>query len=248
MSLEAQAAERGWTEEELRLRRGICEIGRLAYSKGLIVGADGNLSARMSDGTVLITPAGAMKGFLEPEQIAHIDMRGEVVDGGPGASTEKGIHLVSYEQRPEMRAVVHAHPPHAVAMSIAGIDLQTPYIPEIVVTIGGIPTADFGTPGTPELAESIRDIVGCSDTVIMKNHGSVTLGKNLLDAFKKLDMIEHTARILWLAHCVGHARPLAPDQVQKLLETRKQLGVDTTNTLENRCGLDGPQRRPELEW
>ena len=246
MKPEALARERGWSDEEARLRKGICEIGRLAYSKGLIVGADGNISARLTDGTVLITPAGAMKGFLEPRQIAHIDMQGEIVDEGPGASTEKGIHLVSYEQRSDMKAIVHAHPPHAVAMTIAGIDLQTPYIPEIVVTIGGIPTADFGTPGTPELAESIRDIVKCSDTVIMKNHGSVTLGTNLLDAFKKLDMIEHTARILWLAHCVGHARPLEPGQVQKLLDTRKELGVETTNTLENRCGLDA--KRPELEW
>lgn len=226
-----------WSEEEQRLRRAICEIGRLAYSKGFIVGADGNISARLSDGTVLITPAGAMKGFLEPQHVARIDMAGEVVDGGPRASTEKGIHLIVYERRPEMRAVVHAHPPHAVALSIAGIDLQAPYIPEIVVTIGGVPTADFGTPGTPELVESIRDLVTCSDTVIMKNHGSVTMGSNLLDAFKKLDMIEHTAKILWLAHAVGHARPLDPDQVDKLLATRKLLGIEVMNTLENACGV-----------
>ena len=225
-----------WTEEEARLRKAICEIGKLCYQRNYIVGADGNLSARMSDGTILITPAGAMKGFLEPQHLARIDMQGRVVDGGPGASSERGIHIVVYEQRPEMKAVVHAHPPHAVAMTIAGIDLQAPFIPEIIVTIGGIPTAQFGTPGTHELADSIRDIVACSDTVVMSNHGSVTIGTNLLDAYKKLDMVEHTAKILWLAHAVGHAKPLPPEYVQKLLATREALGIRTTNTLENQCG------------
>ena len=112
-------------------------------------------------------------------------------------------------------------PAHAVALSIAEIDLQLPIIPEIIVTIGGTPTAPYATPGTEELPESIRELVRCSDTLIMKNHGAVTLGANLMDAFKKLDMVEHTARILWLAHCVrGGIDPLPADAVKKLLETR----------------------------
>jgi L-fuculose-phosphate aldolase len=228
-----------WGEEETRLRTALCKIGALCYQKTYIVGADGNLSARLADGTILITPAGAMKGFLEPHHLARIDMDGRVVDGGPGPSSEVGIHLISYAERPEMRAVLHAHPPHAVALTIAEVDMQIPLIPEIIVTIGGIPTAPFGTPGTPELPESIRAIVRCSDTVVMKNHGSVTLGSNLIDAFKKLDMLEHTAKILWLAHVVkGRLDPLPPEAVQKLLATRAALGVKTTNTLENRCALD----------
>lgn len=231
------AAPSRWSEEETRLRQALCQVGALAYQKGLIAGADGNLSARLRDGTILITPAGAMKGFLQPQHLAHIDAQGRVVDGGPGPSSEAGIHLVSYHERPDMRAVVHAHPPHAVALSIAEIDLQLPIIPEIIVTIGGTPTAPYATPGTPELPESIRDIVRCSDTLIMKNHGAVTLGSNLMDAFKKLDMVEHTARILWLAHAVrGGVEPLPAEAVRKLLETRRLLGIETTNTLENHCG------------
>ena len=237
-----------WSEEEARLRKAICEIGKLAYQRNYIVGADGNISARLADGTVLITPAGAMKGFLEPQHLAHIDMQGNVVDGGPSASTERGIHLVAYEERPEMKAVVHAHPPHAVALTIAGIDLSKPYIPEIVVTLGGIPTVSFGTPGTYELGESIRATLRCSDTVLMTHHGSVTLGANLLDAYKKLDMVEHTAKILYLAHSVGHARPLSPESVEKLLETRKALGIQSTNTLENQCSAGDKTDRPELKW
>ncbi len=228
-----------WSEEEARTRQALCRIGALCYQKGHIAGADGNLSARLEDGTILITPAGAMKGFLEPGHIAHIDANGRVVDDGPSASTETGIHLVSYRERPDMRAVVHAHPPHAVALSIAGIDQMLPMIPEIIVTIGGTPTTPFATPGTDELPESIRSTVRCSDTLIMKNHGAVTLGANLMDAFKKLDMIEHTAKILWLAYSVkGGVEPLPPEAVEKLLATRRNLGIGTTNTLENRCGME----------
>lgn len=240
MDAHAKAVDGRWGEEEARLRAGICRIGALCYQRFYIVGADGNISARLSDGTILITPAGAMKGFLEPHHLARVDLRGETVDGGPRASSEIGIHLVSYEERPEMKAMVHAHPPHAVAMTIAGIDLQMPIIPEIIVTIGGIPTAPYGTPGTAELPESIREIVRCSDTMIMQNHGSVTLGANLMDAYKKLDMLEHTAKILWLAHVAkGGLAPLPPEAVEKLLATRAALGIRTTNTLENRCGLPG---------
>lgn len=240
MSLEDLAHARGWSDEHARLRSAICEVGKLCYSKGFIVGADGNLSARTSDGTVLITPAGAMKGFLQPEQIAHIDMQGRVLDDGPRCSTEAGIHLVSYRERPDVRAVLHCHPPHAVALTLAGIDMQIPLIPEIIVTIGGIPTAPFATPGTDELPDSIRSIVRCSDTVVMQNHGSVTLGVNLLDAFKKLDMLEHTAKILWLANCVGTVKPLTPEAVAKLLDTRRKLGIRSVNTLENQCGVKKP--------
>jgi L-fuculose-phosphate aldolase len=230
------------SEEEARLRQAICRVGELCYQRSFIVGADGNISAKLSDDTILLTPAGAMKGFLEPHHLAHIDMHGATVDEGPGASTEVGIHLVAYEERPEMKAMVHAHPPHAVALTIAGIDLQMPIIPEIIVTIGGIPTAPFGTPGTDELPDSIRAILRCSDTLIMQNHGSVTLGANLMDAYKKLDMLEHTAKILWLAHVAkGGLEPLPPEAVQKLLATRAMLGIKTTNTLENRCALPTDQ-------
>ena len=224
-------------EEEARLRRALCDVGKLCYDRNLIVGADGNFSARLSDGTMLVTPAGAMKGFLEPHHLTKVDMEGRLVEG-PRPSTETGIHVTAYQARPEMRAVVHAHPPHAVAMTIAGIDLQMPIIPEVVVTIGGIPTAEYATPGTQELPDSIRDLMRCSDTVMMKMHGSISLGTSLMDAFKKLDMLEHTARILYYAHTLrGGLDPLPAEDVEHLLRTRKLLGIDSTNTLENRCGL-----------
>jgi len=235
----------GWSEEEVRLRSALCRIGALCYQKGYIVGADGNLSARLRDGSVLITPAGAMKGFLEPHHLAHVDSEGRVLGQGPRPSSEVAIHLVSYRERADVEAVIHTHPPHAVALSIAGVDMRVPVIPEVVVTIGGTPTTPYATPGTSELPDSIREIVRCSDTLIMRNHGAVTLGSNLMDAFKKLDMIEHTARILWLVHALrGSIEPLPDEAVRKLLETRAALGIRTTNTLENRCGAQGANRAP----
>ncbi len=223
-------------DEIPRLRSALCRVGALCYQKGYIVGADGNLSVRLRDGSLLVTPAGAMKGFLEPHHLAHVDREGRVLDGGPRPSSELAIHLVSYAERPEVEAVIHTHPPHAVALSIAGVDLELPVIPEVIVTIGGTPTTAYATPGTHELPDSIRAVVRCSDTLIMKNHGAVTLGTNLMDAFKKLDMLEHTARILWLVHALkGSIEPLPDEAVRKLLATRARLGIQTKNTLERPC-------------
>ena len=225
-----------WSDEETRLRTALCRIGALCYQKGYIVGADGNLSAKLRDGTILVTPTGAMKGFLEPHHIAHVDADGKPLGNGPRASSEIAIHIVSYKERADVEAVVHTHPPHAVALSIAGVDMQLPVIPEVIVTIGGTPTTPYATPGTQELPESIRAVVRCSDTLIMKNHGAVTLGSNLMDAFKKLDMVEHTAKILWLVHALkGSVEPLPAEAVAKLLGTRRALGIRGTNTLETPC-------------
>jgi len=240
LDLDTIASRYGWSDEEARARKSICEIGKICYERGLISASDGNISVRLSDDTIIITAAGSMKGFLSMEQLTRVDMQGNIVSGPGKNSTETGIHMVCYQERPDMRAVLHCHPPHAVALTVAEIDMQMPIIPEMIVTIGGIPTTPFATPGTSELGESIREVVRCSDTLVMRNHGSVCVGTSLLDAFKKLDMLEHTARILWLAHTAkGGLDPLPPEAVKKLLDTRTMLGLDNRNTLENRCGLPG---------
>ncbi len=197
------ASEDGWSDEETRLRGELCRVGELCYRRGLIAGADGNLSARLSDGTLLITRAGALKGLLGPEEIARIDLAGRGIGPGPRPSTEAGIHLVAYRERPDVAAVVHAHPPHAVALTLAGIDLEAPVIPELVAALGGIPTAPFATPGTDELPASIRALVRRADAVLLKSHGARTVGRDPLEAFARMDMVEHAARILWLAHALG---------------------------------------------
>jgi L-fuculose-phosphate aldolase len=223
-------------ENESALRGALCQIARMAYEKGFITNVDGNFSVRLGDGEVLITPAGMPKAFLQPQQIAKIDMRGKPVSGEARPSSEVSMHLAAYQERNEMRAICHAHPKHAVAFTLAGLSLDLCVIPEVVVTIGSIPTAPYGTPGTQELPESIRGVIRCSDVVMLERHGALTMGTSLMDAFRKLEVIEHTAEILYYARTLGGVKELSPEQVQKLLDTRQQLGIASKNTICGKCG------------
>ncbi|MBL8693110.1 MAG: class II aldolase/adducin family protein [Planctomycetes bacterium] len=227
-----------WSDEEAALRGAVCQVARMAYDKGLITNVDGNFSVRLGDRGILITPAGAPKAFLSPEQIAHIDLNGNVVSGDTRPSTEVTMHVTAYRERPDMRAICHAHPKHAVAFTLAGLSLDLCVIPEVVVTLGTIPTAPYGTPGTQELPDSLRETIRCSDVVLLERHGALTLGTSLIDAFRKLEVIEHTATILYYARTLGGVKELSPEQVQKLLDTRARLGVKTQNTLCSKCGAD----------
>lgn len=218
------------------LRKQIAEIARLCWERGYIGAIDGNVSVKLDDGTLLVTPSGTIKFLIQPEQIVRTDARGTPLGGGR-ASTEILMHVACYEERPDVRAVVHAHPPTAVAFSIAGIGMMQPVIPELVVTLGAIPTAPYGTPGTPELPESVRALIRCADALLMERHGALCVGKDLLDAYKKLEQIEHNAKITYMAHTLGRVNELQPDQVKKLLDTREALGITTTNVYCNHCGM-----------
>lgn len=218
------------------LRQQITEIARLCWERGYIGAIDGNVSVKLDDGSLLVTPSGVVKFLIRPEAIVRTDAKGRPLDGGR-ASTEILMHVACYEERPDIRAVVHAHPPTAVAFSLAGISLMEPVIPELVVTLGAIPTASYGTPGTPELPESVRGLIRCSDALLMERHGALTVGRDLLDAYKKLEQIEHNAKITYMARTLGQVKPMAPEEVQRLLATRKPLGIETTNVYCNHCGM-----------
>lgn len=229
-----------WTEEEAALRGAVCQVAKMAYDKGFITNVDGNFSVRIREREVLITPAGYPKAFLQPQDIALIDLDGKVVSGDTRPSTEVSMHIMAYRERPEMRAICHAHPKHAVAFTLAGLSLDITVIPEVVVTIGTIPTAPYGTPGTQELPDSLRETIKISDVVMLERHGALTLGTTMIDAFRKLEVVEHTAEILYYARTLGGVKELSAGEVQKLLDTRGPLGVNTKNTLCSRCGADTP--------
>lgn len=222
--------------DETTLRRQIAEIARLCWDRGYIGAIDGNVSVRLDDGTLLVTPSGSVKFLIRPEDIVRTDAEGRPLSGGR-ASSEILMHVTCYRERPDIRAVVHAHPPTAVAFSLAGKDLTQPIIPELVVTLGAIPTAPYGTPGTPELPESVRELVRCSDAILMERHGALCLGTDLLDAYKKLEQIEHNAKITFLAHMLGRVRPMSREEVERLLATREELGIRTKNVYCTHCGL-----------
>src|SRR5512146_87096 len=206
------------THDSLRLE--ICRIGKMLHQSGFVAGCDGNISVRVGEDLVLGTPTSVCKGLMQPEDLVLADMNGVQVDGGRHPSTELGMHLLFYRMRPAVRAVVHAHPPTATAFATVGQALDEPLVAEVVVTFGKIPLAPYGMPGSSDLHDSLRPFVPDHDAILMANHGVVTCGHDLLDAYLKMEKVEHYARIVAAARQLGTARPLSPEDVRKLMEAR----------------------------
>jgi L-fuculose-phosphate aldolase len=213
------------TEHELR--REMVRVGRLMWERGYVAATDGNLSARLGANRLLVTASGLSKGFLSDEGLIVIDLEGEPVSAyrarGKRPSSEIAMHLEVYRQRPDVKAVVHAHPPLATAFSIAGVSLARCVIPEVVVTLGGIPTAEYATPGTAEVPVSIRQAICDYDAIILAHHGSLTVGSTLWEAYLRLEKVEHTAQITLAAQQLGQVQTLSPEAVEKLAEKRREL-------------------------
>ncbi len=222
-------------DDKAAIAQQICDVMRLMYGQEIVVANDGNVSARLPNGNILITASGVLKGFMTPDQIIECDPEGNALDGRR-VTTEVKMHVAAYKERPDIRSVVHGHPIYAVAFSLAGISLAECTIPEIIVTMGSIPTAPYATPSTYDLPDSLRAFLSKGDAVIMERHGVVTVGSDVFDAFKKMEMVEHTAKITHAARTLGVVRPIAPDGVKALLDTRKQLGIYTKNNLCDGCG------------
>ena len=212
---------------EHELRREMIRVGRLMWERGFVAATDGNLSARMGANRLLVTASGVSKGFLSDEDLVIIRMDGEPVSSYRGRdsrpSTEIALHLEVYRQRPDVNAVVHAHPPLATAFTIAGVSLARCVIPEVIVALGGIPTAEYATPGTPEVPVSIQQTIGDYDAMILAHHGSLTVGDTLWEAYLRLEKVEHTAEITLAAQQLGQVNTLSPQAVEKLAEKRREL-------------------------
>jgi len=195
-------------------------IGRLLYEKSLVASTEGNLSIRLGDDRFLLTPAGAPKGRLRPECLVTVDGSGRLRAGQGAPSSETAMHLAIYRARPDVGAIVHAHPPTATGFAVAGIPLADCVLPEILLTVGSIPLAPYGTPGGEELAETIVPIARAHDAFLLKNHGAVTLGEEIWQAFHRMEMIESFARTLFTARLLGRVEPLERTEVAKLLGMR----------------------------
>lgn len=215
---------------EAELRRQLCDIGRMMYERGFIGAADGNLAVRLDDERLLVTPAGVLKGFMQPDMLVVTDRAGNPLDGGR-PSTEIKMHVALLEERPDVAAALHAHPPYTVSFSLAGIPLTRCVIPEIVVTIGNVPTVPYATPGTTELPDSLRAPIRSSDVLLLERHGIVTVADEIWNCFKLLDMVEHAAKITHLAMQLGGAKVLDREQVEKLVQSRYDLGIGQRNTI-----------------
>ena len=198
----------------------IVRFGKLLHQNGLVAATDGNLSIRLENGNVLCTPTLMSKGLMQPEDLVVVDQHGKKVSGSREVSSEIAMHLFIYGRRPDVGAVVHAHPPTATGYAAAGIALDRALCSEIVVTLGSVPLANYETPGTQELAEALAPLLAEHDAILMANHGVVTCGADLLNAYMNMETVEHFAKIALVTHLLGKQQPLSDQHVDKLREVR----------------------------
>ncbi len=201
-------------------RDEIVHFGRMLHQNGLVAATDGNLSVRLENGDVLCTPTVMSKGMMEAEDLVIVDAGGRKVSGWREASSEIAMHLFIYHKRPDIHAVVHAHPPTATGYAAAGIPLDTALCSEIVVTLGSVPLASYGTPGTMELTEALAPLIPDHQAILMANHGVVAYGADLLTAYMNMETVEHYAKIALVTHMLGRQQPLSGKHLDKLHEIR----------------------------
>lgn len=230
---------------EFEARKEITYFAHKVHAAGLVSATDGNLSVRLGEDRVLITPSSLRKEDMFDEAPIIINMNGDLLEGERRPSTELKVHLEAYKQRPDVRAVIHAHPPKAIAFTIAEAPFETCILPEVVVTLGDVPVAPYATPSTEDLPRSMSDLIRQADAIMLARHGSVTVGSSLSDAFKKLEKLEHNAEILIYARILGGARPFPETELQKLQGLREFYGVKshaiscTCNSGDGTCGIHG---------
>jgi L-fuculose-phosphate aldolase len=203
-------------------RRDIVATARQVYKAGIVAATDGNISHRMMTDRVMITPTGKSFANLNTDEMSYVDLDGNILNFDHKPSSELPMHLEIYRQRPEINAVIHAHPPFATAFTITGNSLSDPILPEVVMMFGEIPTAPYATPATQESADSIRHLVKDYDAILLDHHGAVTCGETLDEAYYKMDKLEHAARTMLAANSLGAINPLTEDNIEKLQKFKKR--------------------------
>lgn len=230
---------------EFQLRQDIVRVGRLMYDKGFISASDGNVSARLGPGRFLITPSGLHKGFLEVDELLVVNEEGQRVGPVTAANrklkptSELPMHLESFRLRPDIGAVVHAHPPITIALSIAGISLADCLLPEVIVFLGLIPTTEYATPSSEENKRAIGMLIRNHDALVLQRHGSLTVGTDPMQGFMRLETMEQNARIAFMLAQLGAVNPLPPDEVRKLLKQREALGLCRPGEAASFCDICG---------
>ena len=212
---------------EWQLKQAICDVGRRLYEKNFVAANDGNISVRLGRGRYLCTPTMVSKGFMKPADIAVVDEAGRQLSGSKPRTSEILLHLEIYRELPEVNAVVHAHPPHATAFAVAGVQLPSAILPEVEIFIGQVPIAEYDTPGSKRLAESILPhLRNKANTILLANHGAVACGRSLEEAYFHLETLDQYCRILLLTRQIGSIRQLPGEKVEELLEIKQHLGLD----------------------
>jgi len=214
-------------ESIFSLKNDIIQAGKRMYDRGYVASNDGNISARIDSERVLITPTGISKGFMKPEDLVIVDYKGKVLQGAKKPSSEVFMHLQVYMERPDINSVCHSHPPYATGFAVAGIPLDKCVLPEVIIALGSIPLIEYGTPGTEEFYKPVLKLLKDYDAFLLANHGALTIGKDVLNAYHKMETLEHFAHIAFVAQQVGYINTLNKDQVRKLTDQREKYGIRT---------------------
>lgn len=209
------------------LREEMCDICHKMWQLGWVAANDGNVSAKLPDGTFLATPTGISKSFITPEKLVHIDRDGNVLDGLEGfrSSSEIKMHLKCYTEREDVGAVLHAHPPVATGYAVANVPLDDYSMIETVIAIGSVPVTPYGTPSTNEVPEAIAPYLGEHDVMLLQNHGALAVGADVLTAYYRMESLELFAKISLNAHLLGGAQELSRENIDRLIGMREQYGV-----------------------
>ena len=206
-------------------KKDIITICHMIHSMGFVAATDGNVSAKVGDNRFLITPTGRNKGLLKEEDLITIDSEGKVLTGKSRPSSEFRMHIKAYSLRPDINAALHAHPPYLTAFTIAGKEIPEDMLPEVILTLGKVPTTAYATPSTPEVATVIEETIGNYDAISLSRHGSLTVGKDIYAAYNKLEKIEHAAKIAFIATSLGGVQKLDEDHLEKLTYLAYKLGL-----------------------
>ena len=216
------------------IKKYICEVGHKLYDKGFVAANDGNISVKVSNNEFYCTTTGVSKRDLTPDMIIKVDKNGNKLEGRLNPSSEIKMHMRVYQERPDVNAVVHAHPPVATAFTIAGIDLDQYILPEAVLTIGSVPTCEYGTPSTMEIPDSLLPYIQNHAAFLLQNHGALTVGFSLTKAMFVMEEVEFNAKICKYAMELGAVHEIPNDQLVKLMDLRKKMNL--------------PGRHPGIEY
>src|SRR5271157_1522290 len=222
-------------------REDIVRIGQLVFQKGWVAANDGNITVRMDAERILATPTGVSKGMMHVDDLIIVDMQGNKISGRAERTSEIAMHLTVYEMRPDIKAVVHAHPPVATGFATAGKSLNLALLPEVVISLGCVPLAAYGLPGTAALTEPMLPLIPKYDALLMANHGAVCYGEDVHKAYFRMETMEHFARIQLVAELLGGPKVLPRTEVDKLLDARTRYGVKSRSAGEPNCPMSAEE-------
>ncbi len=240
----ADSISPGHLKTEDEHRRDVCTVGRWIHQRAYVASTDGNISVRLDPHRILTSPTAVSKGMMELDDLVLTDLQGRKLSGRRNASSELAMHLLIYQRRPDVNAVCHAHPPVATGYAAAGLPLNKALVSEVVLALGCIPVARYGTPGTPELSEALEPLVSHFDAILMANHGVVTYGPDLLTAFFRMETVEHFARVSLVTELLGKQVLLSSGDVEKLLAARAHYGTTTAAQVGPECPVTSEAVEP----